>query len=191
MYRDPDPEPAYGASGRRDGYAGAEEPAAYYGGPGDAAEPPAYGGAAEADPYAPLDDPEPAAPAEPVRGPFEPPPGQPRPGEPDDDGLSSDTTPLAQVPGPVRPEAGTAGPHGTDRYDDAGDEPPGEGSHEKMEQIKDLYLTVEAIGDDNVDKHFDELMQRQRELISDYFKETGISTGTSGAAQGGNSSDGT
>ena len=51
-----------------------------------------------------------------------------------------------------------------------------EGSREKLEKIKDLYLTVvlEAIGDDNVGKHFDELMQRQRELISDYFKETGI-----------------
>ena len=58
-----------------------------------------------------------------------------------------------------------------------------EGSREKLEKIKDLYLTVEAIGDDNVGKHFDELMQRQRELISDYFKETGIGSGKSRAAQ--------
>ena len=58
-----------------------------------------------------------------------------------------------------------------------------EGPREKLEKIKDLYLTVEAIGDDNVGKHFDELMQRQRELISDYFKETGIGSGKSRAAQ--------
>ena len=58
-----------------------------------------------------------------------------------------------------------------------------EGSREKLERIKDLYLTVEAIGDNNVGKHFDELMQRQRELISDYFKEIGIGGGKSRAAQ--------
>ena len=58
-----------------------------------------------------------------------------------------------------------------------------ESSREKLEKIKDLYLTVEAIGDDNVGKHFDELMQRQRELISDYFKETGIGSGRSRAHQ--------
>ena len=55
--------------------------------------------------------------------------------------------------------------------------PTAKAPEEKLEKIKDLYLTVEAIGDDNVDKHFDELLQRQRELISDYFKETGIGSG--------------
>ena len=67
------------------------------------------------------------------------------------------------------------------RYGAAGLDAEGEsdrdGSEEKLEKIKDLYLTVEAIGDDNVDKHFDALLQRQRELISDYFKETGIGGG--------------
>ena len=66
---------------------------------------------------------------------------------------------------------------------DAEGEPDRDGSQEKLEKIKDLYLTVEAIGDDNVDKHFDELLQRQRELISDYFKETGIGTGTARVSQ--------
>jgi hypothetical protein len=56
-------------------------------------------------------------------------------------------------------------------------------SEEKLERIRDLYLTVEAIGDDNVGKHFDELMSRQRELISDYFKETGIGKGPRGTPQ--------
>jgi hypothetical protein len=42
----------------------------------------------------------------------------------------------------------------------------------KLEQIKDLYLTAEAIGEANVDKHFDQLLAQQRELISDYFKQS-------------------
>jgi hypothetical protein len=53
-----------------------------------------------------------------------------------------------------------------------GDDEPG--SDRAMDQIKDLYMTAEAIGDDNVDKHFDQLLERQRELISEYFKESGI-----------------
>ena len=43
----------------------------------------------------------------------------------------------------------------------------------KLEQIKDLYLTAEAIGEVNVDKHFDHLMTQQRELIGEYFKQSG------------------
>jgi hypothetical protein len=39
----------------------------------------------------------------------------------------------------------------------------------KLEQIKDLYLTAEAIGEDALDKHFDQVSQRQRELIRDFF----------------------
>jgi hypothetical protein len=42
----------------------------------------------------------------------------------------------------------------------------------KLEQLKDLYLTAEAIGEHNVDKHFDQLLARQRELISDYFRQS-------------------
>jgi hypothetical protein len=42
----------------------------------------------------------------------------------------------------------------------------------KLEQIKDLYLTAEAIGEANVDKHFDHLLAQQRELISDYFRQS-------------------
>ena len=43
----------------------------------------------------------------------------------------------------------------------------------KLEQLKDLYLTAEAIGEQNVDKHFDHLLAQQRELISDYFRQAG------------------
>jgi DNA polymerase III subunit gamma/tau len=44
---------------------------------------------------------------------------------------------------------------------------------QKLEQIKDLYLTAQAIGEENVDKHFDQLLAQQRELISEYFKQSG------------------
>ena len=42
----------------------------------------------------------------------------------------------------------------------------------KLEQLKDLYLTAEAIGEQNVDKHFDQILAQQRELISEYFKRS-------------------
>jgi hypothetical protein len=41
----------------------------------------------------------------------------------------------------------------------------------KLEQIKDLYLTAEAIGEDALVKHFDQLSERQRELIREYFEQ--------------------
>jgi hypothetical protein len=41
-----------------------------------------------------------------------------------------------------------------------------------LEQLKELYLTAEAIGEENVDKHFDHLLARQRELISEYFRQS-------------------
>ena len=47
----------------------------------------------------------------------------------------------------------------------------------KLEQIKDLYLTAEAIGEANVDKHFDQLLAQQRELISEYFRQPGPAEG--------------
>jgi hypothetical protein len=55
------------------------------------------------------------------------------------------------------------------------DEPedPANRHAQKLEQIKDLYLTAEAIGEENVDKHFDQLLAQQRELISEYFKQAG------------------
>jgi hypothetical protein len=38
--------------------------------------------------------------------------------------------------------------------------------------IKDFYLTGGAIGERNVDKHFDQLLAQQREVISEYFKRS-------------------
>jgi hypothetical protein len=40
-----------------------------------------------------------------------------------------------------------------------------------MDQIKDLYLTAEAIGEDALDKHFQLVSDRQRQLIREYFHQ--------------------
>lgn len=41
----------------------------------------------------------------------------------------------------------------------------------KLDQIKDLYLTAEAIGDDALGKHFEQVSDRQRQLIREYFDQ--------------------
>jgi hypothetical protein len=43
----------------------------------------------------------------------------------------------------------------------------------KMDQIKDLYLTAEAIGEDALGQNFDLVSDRQRQLIREYFNEIG------------------
>ena len=103
-----------------------------------------------------------------ARGPFEPlvssggPPaaGIPAPG----------AAPATEAPAP-RAE-GRVGRHaapetaGGDRLEDSA-----AARARKLEQIKDFYLTAEAIGEQNVDKHFDQLLAQQRELISEYFRQ--------------------
>jgi hypothetical protein len=96
-----------------------------------------------------------------ARGPFEP--------------LMPSSTPtgaVGQQPA-AEPEQGSPGGAASDRQ-----EAPEQARARKLEQLKDLYLTAEAIGERNVDKHFDQLLAQQRELISDYF-------GQSAAAQPG------
>ena len=39
-------------------------------------------------------------------------------------------------------------------------------------QVKDLYVAAGRISPDSLDRHFDQLLERQRKLISDYFKES-------------------
>jgi hypothetical protein len=57
--------------------------------------------------------------------------------------------------------------------DDAGaSRPISQAASAKLEQIKDLYLTAEAIGEDALDKHFDQVSQRQRELIREFFERS-------------------
>jgi hypothetical protein len=55
----------------------------------------------------------------------------------------------------------------------AGDDDP-IGGTKVLDQIKDFYLTAEAIGPENLDRHIAELLERQRQLISEYFKEAGL-----------------
>jgi hypothetical protein len=90
-----------------------------------------------------------------IRGPFEP--------------LlpSSGIPPRAARHEPSAPDAMLATPVG-----DEGPEEPAYAQARKLEQIKDLYLTAEAIGEENVDKHFDQLLTQQRELISEYFRQS-------------------
>jgi hypothetical protein len=105
-----------------------------------------------------------AAVPEETRGPFEPllssggPPPEGARQHPAEPGAAEPAgTPQASV-GPVR--------------DDGADE-LAHARASKLEQIKDFYLTAEAIGEQNVDKHFDQLLARQRELIGEYFRQSG------------------
>jgi hypothetical protein len=92
-------------------------------------------------------------PVEAPRGPFEP----ARPSQP--------YTAPASITGSVEPPPATF----------SGPVPPPpvrsmpEAAVAKLDQIKDLYLTAEAIGEDALDKHFDQVSQRQRELIREFF----------------------
>ena len=81
--------------------------------------------------------------------------------------------------GPFEPLLSSGGP--------AGEQPPAEQAQRsqgespeapervrarKLEQLKDLYRTAEAIGEQNVDKHFDQILAQQRELITEYFRQS-------------------
>jgi len=100
------------------------------------------------------------------RGPFEP--LLPSSGAPPRAARHQPSAPDAMTPTPAglaeQPERGAAG--------DEGPEEPAYAQARKLEQIKDFYLTAEAIGEENVDKHFDQLLAQQRELISEYFRQS-------------------
>jgi hypothetical protein len=148
---------------------------------------PAYDAADDPEPYVAPEDPNTGARTEPFRGPFEPPPGKPTvndfvPSSAEDSSEGSESP--ASRPAAPTIAASAAGDVAALLNGRALDGTPrGPASEEKLEKIKDLYLTVEAIGDDNVGKHFDELMTRQRELISEYFKETGVGKGPRDSTQ--------
>jgi hypothetical protein len=48
----------------------------------------------------------------------------------------------------------------------------------KLDQIKDLLITAEAIGEQNLNQHFDQVRQRQQELIREFFDEAIPDSGT-------------
>jgi hypothetical protein len=60
-------------------------------------------------------------------------------------------------------------------------------AQEKMEQIKELYLTAEAIGEDALTKHFELLSQRQHDLIREFFEKAGLGANDAAAKPGGDS----
>jgi hypothetical protein len=104
-----------------------------------------------------------------ARGPFEP--------------LLPSSTPASEVgqQPSAEPEQGSRSEAGRDRQ-----EAPEQARARKLEQLKDLYLTAEAIGEQNVDKHFDQLLAQQRELISDYFGQpAGAQPGPAGPSDDG------
>jgi hypothetical protein len=51
---------------------------------------------------------------------------------------------------------------------------PGADGATPLDQIRNFYLTAEATGPENLDRHFDELLERQRQLISGYFNEAAL-----------------
>ena len=119
-------------------------------------------------------------------------------------GAGGEATPHApqETRGPFEPLVSSAGPPGTaprlsaslddaepayplqtpEAEEDDRPEDTAQAHAQKLEQIKDLYLTAEAIGEVNVDKHFDQLLAQQRELISDYFKQSSVARPASGPA---------
>ena len=94
---------------------------------------------------------------------------QPRAGEPPEPFSVWEPAPK---PGEQRDRDGGS----DDAYQPAHAEPPAAHTQEKIEQIKDLYLTAEAIGEEALSRHFDELRQRQRSLISEFFENAGLGT---------------
>jgi hypothetical protein len=92
-----------------------------------------------------------------TRGPFEP--------------LLSSSGPPPVSPSPVT--QAQPGPETPNAGGDDGQDSASHGRTDKLEQIKDFYLTAEAIGEQNLDKHYDQMLAQQRELISEYFKQSG------------------
>jgi hypothetical protein len=75
---------------------------------------------------------------------------------------------------------GSVAPPGPDDPDDKPDHNMSEEALAKLDQIKDLLLTAEAIGEENLDRHFEQVSQRQRELIKEFFARSGPEVGASG-----------
>jgi hypothetical protein len=113
---------------------------------------------------------QPAQPEEETRGPFEPLVSSSAP--------ASSSTPAADHR-PDGPPVYAAKPDSAPADEPA---PDGDDRHlQKLEQIKDFYLTAEAIGEENVDKHFDQLLAQQRQLISQYFKHSTVAKQAAGS----------
>jgi hypothetical protein len=89
-----------------------------------------------------------------------------------DDLEADDTSPLPVIPAAAPPAPPAQRPDGT--YHPVHAEPPSADTQEKIERIKDLYLTAEAIGEDALVRHFDQLKTMQRSLIREFFEKAGL-----------------
>jgi hypothetical protein len=96
-----------------------------------------------------------------VTGSIEPPPATnavirptaalaPLPAMPHSAGLAALPSPVPEPPPRAVPEAAAA----------------------KLDQLKDLYFAAEAIGEERLEKHFDQVSERQRELIREFFERS-------------------
>ena len=109
--------------------------------------------------------------------------------------LAEDPVPRhEQTRGPFEPLLSSSAPAGQQPPAEQARRPPDEARDEspeaperararKLEQLRDLYLTAEAIGEQNVDKHFDQILAQQRELISEYFRRPGPAQSAPAPAQ--------
>jgi hypothetical protein len=78
----------------------------------------------------------------------DPDPGQPDSEIPEYEPIDYEMSELLDLGTPTDPEAGALG------------------------QIRDLYQTAETVSHASLDRHFDQLLERQRKLISEYFTES-------------------
>jgi hypothetical protein len=111
-----------------------------------------------------------------IRDPFQPPPGQSEEAAatgrgadlPNDpwDALGDDGFPGQADPGP------NVGQFDYEFPSFAGDLPAGSAAG-AVGQLKGLYMAAAEARPESFDKHFDQLLDRQRKLISEYFKQSG------------------
>lgn len=114
-------------------------------------------------PQAQLTDP--ADPEKRMRDPFEPIERAPTP-------LPRRVSQAEQSPADARDPAARASAPSPAMAPSPADEP----GAAKMDQIKDLYLTAEAIGEDALTQHFQQVSDRQRQLIREYFEQIATHT---------------
>jgi hypothetical protein len=96
-----------------------------------------------------------------ARGPFEPLHSGEAGYQPADAPEDDDSQPSAAMPAP--PE---------DEPLDFLDLDPTDPAAGPLGQVKDLYVAAGGVSPDRLERHFDQLLERQRKLISDYFKES-------------------
>jgi hypothetical protein len=102
-----------------------------------------------------------------ARGPFEP----LMSASESPDAAAEQPSEIEPAPAPDRPSGSApAARHDAGPPEDPQTQP--DARAQKLEQIKEFYLTAEAIGEENVERHFDQLLARQRELISEYFSQS-------------------